>query len=76
MTQEPSIFRDLTVKENIDLALESSFSSKAIVRSRREKIINEFNLNRFVDNYGYQSEERGGGKLQSPCLAEKGPRFT
>ena len=54
LTQESSIFRDLTVKENIDLALHNSFSSIAIVRNKREKIINEFNLNKVVDNYGYQ----------------------
>ena len=35
LTQEASIFRDLTVKENIDLALQNSFFSSAIVRSNR-----------------------------------------
>ena len=54
LTQEASIFRDLTVKENIDLALHNSFFNRAIVRNKREKIINEFNLNKVVDNYGYQ----------------------
>ena len=78
LTQEPSIFRDLTVKENIDLALESSFSSKAIVRSRREKIINEFNLNRFVDNYGYQlsgGERRRCEIARALCVGRKGPKY-
>ena len=54
LTQEASIFRDLTVKENIDLALHNSFFTSAVVRNKREKIINEFNLNKVVDNYGYQ----------------------
>ena len=61
LTQEASIFRDLTVKENIDLALQSSLFSSAIVRNKREKIINDFNLNKVVDNYGYQLS---GGKLK------------
>ena len=52
LTQEASIFRDLTVKDNIDLALHNSSYSRAAIRNRREKLINEFNLNNFVDNYG------------------------
>ena len=35
LTQEASIFRDLTVKENIDLALQNSFFNSAIVRNKR-----------------------------------------
>ena len=54
LTQEASIFRDLTVKDNIDLALQNSSYSRAANRNRREQLINEFNLNNFVDNYGYQ----------------------
>ena len=54
LTQEASIFRDLTVKDNIDLALQNSSYSFAAIRNRREQLINEFNLNNFVDNYGYQ----------------------
>ena len=41
LPQEASIFRYLTVKENIDLALQNSSSSNAVIRNRREKIINE-----------------------------------
>ena len=54
LTQEASIFRDLTVKDNIDLALQNSTDSRAAIRNRREQLINEFNLNKFVDKYGYQ----------------------
>ncbi len=54
LTQEASIFRDLTVNDNIDLALQNSSYSQAAIRNRREQLINEFNLNNFVDNFGYQ----------------------
>ena len=37
LTQEASIFRDLTVKENIDLALQNSSYSDAAKRNRREQ---------------------------------------
>ena len=36
LTQEASIFRDLTVKDNIDLALQNSSFSRAAIRNRRQ----------------------------------------
>ncbi len=78
LTQEASIFRDLTVKENIDLALQSSLFSSAIVRNKREKIINDFNLNKVVDNYGYQlsgGERRRCEIARALSVGRKGPRY-
>ena len=78
LTQEPSIFRDLTVKENIDLALQSSFFSNAIIRNKREKIIYEFNLNKVVDNYGYQlsgGERRRCEIARALSVGKTGPKF-
>ena len=78
LTQEASIFRNLTVKENIDLALQNSFSSSAIVRNKREKIINEFNLNKFVDNYGYQlsgGERRRCEIARALSVGRNGPKY-
>ncbi len=78
LTQEASIFRDLTVKENIDLALHNTFSNIAIVRSKREKIINEFNLNKVVDNYGYQlsgGERRRCEIARALSVGRNGPKY-
>ena len=78
LTQEASIFRDLTVKENIDLALQNSFFSSAIVRSKREKIINEFNLNKVVENYGYQlsgGERRRCEIARALSVGKQGPKY-
>jgi len=78
LTQEASIFRDLTVKENLDLALQTSFFSSAIVRNKREKIINEFNLNKVVDNYGYQlsgGERRRCEIARALSVGRKGPEY-
>ena len=78
LPQEASIFRDLTVKENIDLALQNSSSSTAIIRNRREKIINEFNLNNFVDNFGFQlsgGERRRCEIARALSVGRKGPKY-
>ena len=78
LTQEPSIFRNLTVRENIDLALQNSLTSSALIRNRREGIINEFNLNRFVDNYGYQlsgGERRRCEIARALSVGKKGPKY-
>ena len=78
LTQEASIFRNLTVKENIDIALQNSFSNTAVIRNRRENIINEFNLNKFVDNYGYQlsgGERRRCEIARALSVGRKGPKY-
>ena len=78
LPQEPSIFRDLTVRDNINLALQNSKLSKSIIRTRREKIINEFNLNKFVDNYGYQlsgGERRRCEIARALSVGRNGPKY-
>jgi len=78
LTQEASIFRDLTVKENLDLALQNSTYSSAAIRRRREELINEFNLNKFVDNYGYQlsgGERRRCEIARALSVGRKGPKY-
>ncbi len=78
LPQEASIFRDLSVKENIDLALQNSYSSTAVIRNRREKIINEFNLNNFVDNFGFQlsgGERRRCEIARALSVGRKGPKY-
>ena len=78
LTQEASVFRNLTVKENIDLALQNSSLGSAAIRNRRETIINDFNLNKFVDNYGYQlsgGERRRCEIARALSVGRKGPKF-
>ncbi len=78
LPQEASIFRDLTVRDNIDLALQNSGLSKSVIRNRREKIVNEFNLNKFVDNFGFQlsgGERRRCEIARAISVGQKGPKY-
>ena len=52
--------------------------SRAIVRNKREKIINEFNLNKVVDNYGYQlsgGERRRCEIARALSVGRQGPKY-
>jgi len=78
LPQESSIFRDLTVRQNIELALRSSNLSNSIIRNRREKIIKEFNLTKFIDNFGYQlsgGERRRCEIARALSVGKNGPSY-
>ena len=66
LAQESSIFRNLTVRENLDLALNYSGLRRSMCRKRREELIEEFNLTSFLERYGYQLS---GGERRTPFLA-------
>ncbi|AZQ62057.1 LPS export ABC transporter ATP-binding protein [Flammeovirga pectinis] len=52
LAQEPSVFRGLTVEENIMLPLEMEKISKEEKNQRVEKLLNEFSLTHVRDNLG------------------------
>ena len=43
LSQEPSVFRNLTVRENLDIALYQSGVSKSVCMNKRETLIDKFN---------------------------------
>ena len=78
LAQEPSIFRNLTVKENLDIALFHSGLSKPLQRKRREELIEEFNLVSFVDRFGFQlsgGERRRCEVARSLAVGKAGPKY-
>ena len=78
LAQEPSVFRNLTVSENLDIALFHSGLSKSLLRKRREELIEEFNLVSFVDRFGYQlsgGERRRCEVARSLAVGESGPKY-
>ncbi len=53
LPQEASIFRRLTVRENIIVALEAHGISGTAKTEKLEQLINEFSINHIADSYGY-----------------------
>ncbi len=53
LSQEASVFRNLTVRENLESILQFFDLSKKEIKNRVEELIEEFGLHRVVDNKGY-----------------------
>ena len=78
LAQEPSVFRNLTVKENLDIALFHSGLSNSLCRKKRETLIDQFNLSSFVDRYGYQlsgGERRRCEVARALAVGRVGPKY-
>tara|TARA_Y100001968_G_scaffold41189_7_gene31316 strand:+ start:6218 stop:6946 length:729 start_codon:yes stop_codon:yes gene_type:complete len=78
LPQEPSVFRRLTVRENLDIALHQSLLSKPLARMRKEELIDEFNLSKFVDRFGYQlsgGERRRCEIARALAVGSTGPKY-
>ena len=78
LAQEPSVFRNLTVKENLDIALFHSGFSKSLLRKRREELVEEFNLVSFLDRFGFQlsgGERRRCEVARSLAVGKSGPKY-
>ena len=78
LPQEPSVFRRLTVRENLDIALHQSQLSKPLARLRKEELIDEFNLSKFIDRAGYQlsgGERRRCEIARALAVGSTGPKY-
>ncbi len=53
LSQEASIFRNLTVRENLESILQFKGLHRNEIRQRTDQLIEEFNLQRFVKNKGF-----------------------
>ncbi|MBL1209056.1 LPS export ABC transporter ATP-binding protein, partial [Geminocystis sp. GBBB08] len=78
LTQQASIFRNLTVKENIQLVLEQTNFSARFRRMRLEQLISEFRLDKVVDTKGSQvsgGERRRTELARALAVGKEGPKF-
>ena len=53
LSQEPSVFRNLTVRQNLEAVLEFLSVPKKSIRERADQLIEEFGLQKVVNNKGY-----------------------
>ena len=60
LPQEPSVFRNLTVRQNLQIALDQTGLSSSARRSRRDQLIEEFHLESFLERLGYQLSGENG----------------
>ena len=78
LPQEPSVFRNLTVIENLDIALSQSNLSISLYRKKREELIEEFNLVSFLDRFGHQlsgGERRRCEVARALAVGRLGPQY-
>ena len=78
LAQEPSVFRNLTVIENLDMAFSQSGLSRSLFRKKREELIEEFNLVSFLDRYGHQlsgGERRRCEVARALAVGRLGPKY-
>ena len=78
LPQEPSVFRQLSVRDNLDLALEQTSLSRSDRIVRRDQLIEDFQLSAFVDRFGYQlsgGERRRCEVARALAVGAKGPRY-
>ena len=78
LPQEPSVFRQLSVRENLDVALEQTVLKRSDRIDRRDQLIEEFQLSAFVDRRGYQlsgGERRRCEVARALAVGTEGPRY-
>ena len=78
LPQEPSVFRQLSVRENLDVALDQTVLNRSDRIDRRDQLIEEFQLSAFVDRRGYQlsgGERRRCEVARALAVGTEGPRY-
>ena len=78
LTQQASIFRNLTVAENIQLVLEQGNGSINFRKMRLEQLVDQFRLNKIVNTKGSQvsgGERRRTELARALAVGKAGPSF-
>ena len=78
LPQEPSVFRQLTVADNLRLALQVSRTDPALQRQRLDQLVAEFRLEPFLQRRGFQlsgGERRRCEVARALAVGADGPRY-
>ena len=78
LPQEASVFRSLTMRDNLRLALQESGTPRELYGERLEELISEFHLGAFQHRRGFQlsgGERRRCEVARALAVGESGPRY-
>ena len=78
LPQEASVFRNLSVVDNLMLALQESGIAVQLRRERAEQLIDDFHLRAFAHRRGFQlsgGERRRCEVARALAVGEQGPRY-
>ena len=75
LSQEPSIFRKLTVEENIDAILETMPLSRAARKRKLERLLNELNIAHLAKNKAYTLSGGEARRLEITRALATDPSF-
>jgi lipopolysaccharide export system ATP-binding protein len=78
LPQEASVFRQLTVRQNLEIALDQTNLTSKERRDRRDQLIDEFHLGEFIDRRGFQlsgGERRRCEVARALAVGRDGPQY-
>lgn len=78
LPQEASVFRNLSVRDNLLLALQESAAPLSQRRERVDQLVDDFHLRPFVERRGFQlsgGERRRCEVARALAVGEQGPRY-
>jgi lipopolysaccharide export system ATP-binding protein len=78
LPQEASVFRQLTVRQNLEIALDQTNLTSKECRDRRNHLIDEFHLGEFIDRRGFQlsgGERRRCEVARALAVGRDGPKY-
>lgn len=78
LPQEASVFRQLTVRQNLEIALDQTDLTSKESRDRRNQLIDEFHLDEFIDRRGFQlsgGERRRCEVARALAVGRDGPQY-
>ena len=78
LPQEASVFRNLSVRDNLLLAMQESGFPDQLRRERLQELVDDFQLERFLHRKGFQlsgGERRRTAVARALAVGPNGPRF-
>ena len=75
LPQEASVFRRLTVKENLLVALEAAETPPSQIEERLQQLLAEFHIETIADNYGYSLSGGERRRVEIARSLGRSPKF-